>query len=132
METQNLLNDLLVVVIIPLLGILTKYIVAFLQSKIDDVRATKEIKDNQILSNAMLQIEKSLSKCIDATTQSFVSELKKNGTFTEDNFEKAFKITKDNFMKTLTEEKKEIIKTVYTDIDVFIRMYVESYLKENK
>ena len=130
MDIQEILNELLLVIIIPLLGILTKYIVSFLQVKVDDLKSQKEIKDNAILQKYVDEIEEVIVKSIKTTNSTFVDNLKKNGTWSKENFETAFNMTKDSVMKLLTDEKKELIKSMYEDIDTYLKATIEAYIAD--
>ena len=128
MELQEFLNELLTVVIIPMILVLGKYTVNLLKSKIDDLKSQKEIKDNTLVQKYIDNIEDIIIKAIKTTNQEYTDVLKANGTWKKENFETAFDKTKTSVMKLLTEENKELIKTIYGDIDEFIKTEIESYI----
>ena len=98
MDIQTFLNELLTVVIIPLILILGKYAINLLNAKVEEIKVNKQIKDNKYTQEYIDKIEETLIRCIDTTTETFVKELKKNGTFTKDNWEIAFNKTKESFL----------------------------------
>lgn len=128
MDIQTFLNELLTVVIIPLILILGKYAINLLNAKVEEIKVNKQIKDNKYTQEYIDKIEETLIRCIDTTTETFVKELKKNGTFTKDNWEIAFNKTKESFLTLLTEEKLNYVESIYNDVDKYIEVTIEHYL----
>ena len=130
MDLQQFLSELLIVVIIPLMGVLTKYLVTLIQGITDDLKVQKDIKNNVLIKGYIEDIETIIIKAVETTNQEYTNVLKANGEWSKENFRTAFNITKDKVMKLLTEENKELIKTIYNDIDSYIETVVESYISK--
>lgn len=130
MDLQQFLSELLIVVIIPLMGVLTKYLITLIQGITDDLKVQKDIKNNALIKEYIDDIETIIIKAVETTNQEYTNVLKANGEWSEDNFRTAFNITKDKVLKLLTEENKELIKTIYNDIDSYIETVVESYISK--
>ena len=130
MDLQQFLSELLIVVIIPLMGVLTKYLVTLIQGITDDLKVQKDIKNNVLIKGYIEDIETIIIKAVETTNQEYTNVLKANGEWSKENFRTAFNITKDKVMKLLNEENKELIKTIYNDIDSYIETVVESYISK--
>ena len=76
--TTALITQIVQVCLLPLLGILVKYLVDFLSVKRDELKSktSSEIADKYID-----MIYETVSMCVIATNQTYVDSLKKAGTF---------------------------------------------------
>ena len=78
---MTILIQIFQVCIIPLLGVLTAWLCAFVNTKIDEIenRTTDTIQKKYLdmLNNTIVD-------CIEATNQTYVDALKKEGTFTKE------------------------------------------------
>lgn len=81
MEWMDMLQQILEVCVIPLLGILTAYIVKFVNVKKDELKATT---DNTTAQKYMDMIAQTVTDCVIATNQTYVEALKKDNAFTEE------------------------------------------------
>jgi hypothetical protein len=69
---------------------------------------------------------------VDTTSQTYVDALKKAGNFTEESQKIAFSKTFETVKALLDEETKTLLETAYTDLDKWIEVQVESYIKAKK
>ena len=129
MEWLPLLYQILEVCVIPLLGILTAYIVKFInaksteiQNKIDDDTADKYI--------AMLA--DTISACVIATNQTYVETLKKQNAFTAEAQKEAFNLTFNAIMAVLTDDAKSYLTEIYGDLTAYITNKIEAEVNMNK
>ena len=129
MELLPLLYQILEVCVIPLLGILTAYIVKFInaksteiQNKIDDDTADKYI--------AMLA--DTISACVIATNQTYVETLKKQNAFTAEAQKEAFNLTFNAIMAVLTDDAKSYLTEIYGDLTAYITNKIEAEVNMNK
>jgi hypothetical protein len=83
----NLLQDILEVCIIPLLGVLTAYLVTFIKSKSEELRNKT---DNEITDKYIQMLSQTITDCVIATNQIYVEALKKDNAFTKDAQKEAF------------------------------------------
>lgn len=78
---MTILIQIFQVCIIPLLGVLTAWLCAFVNIKIDEIKNrtadTTQKKYLDMLNNTIVD-------CIEATNQTYVDALKKEGTFTKE------------------------------------------------
>ena len=78
MTTVELITQIMEIVVIPLLGILTTYIVKLVNAKINEISSTK---DNELEQKYLNMLNETITKCVIATTQTYVEALKKEGKF---------------------------------------------------
>ena len=129
MEWLPLLYQILEVCVIPLLGILTAYIVKFInaksteiQNKIDDDTADKYI--------AMLA--DTISACVIATNQTYVETLKKQNAFTAEAQKDPFNLTFNAIKAVLTDDAKSYLTEIYGDLTAYITNKIEAEVNMNK
>jgi hypothetical protein len=73
MDWLDLLYDILKVCVIPMLGILTHYVIKWLQAKETEVL---EKVDNDVADKYIAMLFDTISTCVSATTQTYVESLK--------------------------------------------------------
>lgn len=127
--TQETINLLFQLVLIPILGILTKFIVDWLSAKSLEIqnKVNSDTADKYI---AMLT--DTITNCVVATNQTYVDALKKEGKFDAAAQEIAFQLTKEAVLTILNEEAKNYLSALYGDLDKFISYKIESEVKLNK
>ena len=123
MEWLDLLYQILEVCIIPLLGILTAYIVKYINNKSEEI----QIKvDNDLADKYIILLTDTITSCVIATNQTYVEALKKENAFTTEAQEEAFKKTYDAVMSVLTEDAKEYLTEIYGDLNRIIITKIEA------
>ena len=104
---MELLVQIFQVCIIPLLGILTKYLIDFLNAKRQEINQTigneTAIKYNDMIFNTV-------TDCVIATNQTYVEALKAQGAFDAEAQKVAFQKTLDAILAILTDDAKEYIQ----------------------
>ena len=78
MDWLELLYDVFEVCIIPLLGVLTVYIVKFIQVKSEEIQTLTE---NELIDKYVAIAADTISACVLATNQTYVDTLKAQGKF---------------------------------------------------
>ena len=115
MEWMDMLQQILEVCVIPLLGILTAYIVTFVNVKKEELKATTA---NATAQKYMDMIAQTISDCVIATNQTYVEALKKDNAFTEEAQKKAFEDTYQAVLAILSDDAKEYIAESFGDIQI--------------
>ena len=129
MEWLNLLYDILDVCIIPLLGILTAYIVKYINAKSAEI----QIKvDNDMADKYIGMLADTISACVIATNQTYVESLKKQNAFTAEAQKEAFNLTFNAVMAVLTDEAKSYLTAVYGDLTAYITNKIEAEVNISK
>ena len=129
MEWMALLYQILELCIIPLLGILTTYIVKYINKKSDEIQVKV---DNDTADKYIAMVTKTISECVIATNQTYVEALKKDNAFTSEAQKEAFKQTYDAVMAILTEDAKAYLAEIYGDVCVYITNKIEAEVSANK
>lgn len=126
---MELLQQLFELVLFPLMGIGTVYLIALISNKIKQI---KQNTDNDLLDKYLSMLENTITDCVIATTQTYVDSLKKQGAFDADAQKVAFTKTYTNVMKILTEDAKEYLEQALGDLESYIYNKIESEVALNK
>ena len=129
MDWLNLLADIFEVCIIPLLGVLTAYIVKYIQVKSAEI--TKNT-DNTLIDKYTGMLADTISACVLATNQTYVEALKKQGKFDAEAQKIAFNMTLDAVMNILNEDAKEYLSEAFGDLNSYIASQIEASININK
>lgn len=126
---MELLSQIFEVCIIPLLGVLTTFLVRYINAKmktlVDTISDEKQKKYIEMLNNT-------ITDCVIATTQTYVDTLKKQGKFDKEAQEQAFLMTFNAVSDLLTEESKKYLNEAIEDLDLYIKQKIESEVNINK
>ena len=126
---MELLSQIFEVCIIPLLGVLTTFLVRYINAKMkvlaDTTNDEKQKKYIEMLNNT-------ITDCVIATTQTYVDTLKKQGKFDKEAQEQAFLMTFNAVSSLLTEESKKYLNEAIEDLDLYIKQKIESEVNINK
>ena len=117
------------VVVIPLLGILTAYVVKIVNAKLEEVSANRK---NELEKKYIDMLNDTISDCVIATTQTYVESLKKQGSFDAEAQKKAFNQTYGAVMGILSEEAKKYLNEAIGDLNLYITQKIEAEVKINK
>jgi H+/gluconate symporter-like permease len=132
----RLLSDIFEVCIIPLMGILTAYAVAYLKAKKEEILAkiatNKTQEEKELASKYLSMVEKTVTDCVMATNQTYVDSLKQEGKFDSEAQKTAFNKTLDAVLAILTDDAKEYLTQIFGDLNVYLTNLIESQVKINK
>lgn len=126
---MTLLTQIMEVVVIPLLGILTAYVVKIVNAKLEEVSANRK---NELEKKYINMLNDTISDCVIATTQTYVESLKKQGSFDADAQKEAFNQTYNSVMDILSEEAKKYLNEAIGDLNLYITQKIEAEVKINK
>jgi hypothetical protein len=129
MEWLPLLYEILEVCIIPLLGILTAYVVKFINIKSVEIQNKVE---NDNADKYIGMVADTVSACVIATNQTYVEALKKQNAFTAEAQKEAFNLTYNAVMAILTEEAKAYLAEIYGDVAAYITNKIEAEVNISK
>ena len=112
--------------VIPLLGILTKWVCSYFNKKMKEL----EIKaNNETFSKYFTMLADTINKCVSATNQTYVDTLKKEGKFDLEAQKTAFNMTKEAVLNILSEESLTYLKSILGDLDTYIDNLIEANVK---
>lgn len=129
MDWLQLLYKILEVCIIPLLGVLTIYVVNFIKAK--EMEINNKI-DNDILEKYISMVSMTIQDCVAATTQTYVDSLKASGAFDAAAQKIAFEKTYTSVMNILTEDAKQYLTEAFGDLNIYITNCIEAEVKAQK
>ena len=129
MDFQTLIPIIFQVCLIPLLAILTKYLVAWIQIKTKELTDTK---DNEMFTKYMTLLSDTVINCVVTTNQTYVNTLKEQGKFDAEAQKEAFNKTYEAVMRILTDDAKKYLSEVLGDLDLYINTMIESQVNFQK
>lgn len=122
MDWLTLVIQIIEVCIIPLLGLLTGYLIDYIKTKTNSAKLDKYVD----------MLNDTITECVLATKQTYVETLKKNGNFDEAAQKEAFEKTKQAVMNILSADAKEYLTTVYGDLNAYVNQKIESEVNLTK
>lgn len=128
MDWLELLNQIFDVCIIPLLGILTTYVVKFIQTKSDEI---ENKVDSELTRKYIDMLSDTISNCVIATNQTYVEALKNQNAFNAEAQREAFRMTYESVMSLLTCEAKEYLSAAYGDLSEYVKYRIEAEVNKN-
>ena len=129
MEWLLLLADIFEVCIIPLLAVLTTYLVKYIQVKSAEITTQS---DNVLVDKYTTMLADTISACVLATNQTYVESLKKQGAFDVEAQKVAFNMTLEAVMNILSDEAKEYLSEAFGDLNSYITSQIEASVNVNK
>ena len=125
----QMLSQIFEVCVIPLLGILTAYLVQYIATKKD---ALIKQNDNALAAKYITMLSKTITDCVIATNQTYVDSLKSQGKFDAEAQKKAFNMTLTAVLSILNDEAKEYLTAIYGDLNTYITKQIEAAVIKNK
>ena len=129
MEWLPLLYQILEVCVIPLLGILTAYIIKYINAKSSEIQNQV---NNDTADKYIAMLADTITACVMATNQTYVEALKKENAFTKEAQQEAFNLTYNAVMAVLTEDAKRYLTEVYGDLTTYITNKIEAEVNISK
>ena len=117
------------VCVIPLLGILTKFLVDYLTAKRNEINSKTDNETAQKYTNMIYQ---TVVDCVIATNQTYVDSLKKSGSFDEAAQKEAFNRTMNAIMTILSDDAKEYITEATGDLNTYLTQLIEAEVNKRK
>lgn len=129
MDWAILLPKIIEVVLIPLFGYLTAYLIKYFKAKSASLGA--EIEDTT-LQKYLALLTDTVVTCVETTNQTYVDTLKKAGSFDKEAQKEAFKQTYEAVLSILTEDAKIYLTEAVGDFELFLTNKIEAAVKESK
>ena len=127
--TSELLTKIFQVCIIPLLGVLTTFIIKWINVKSDQIQKNN---DNTLANKYIQMLTDTINSCVIATNQTYVESLKKQGKFDAEAQKQAFEQTTQAVLTILSQEAKDYLANIYGDLDKYISEKIEASVNINK
>lgn len=129
MDYMALLQQVFQVCIIPLLGILTTFLVTFIKKKIGEIQ---EKSDNEVFNKYMEMLKDTVVECVIATNQTYVDALKDKDAFDEAAQQEAFKRTYNAVLEILGKDITDYLNNSMGDLNTYIIKLIEAQVNKNK
>ncbi len=129
MNYLELLQQIFEVCIIPLLGVLTTFLVKFINNKSSEIKSKTE---NELIINYINLLNNTISECVIATNQTYVNYLKQEGKFDINAQKEAFRLTYEAVLNILNEESKIYLKQAFGDLTNYIKQQIEDEVNLHK
>lgn len=128
-ELQGFLQTIWQICIIPLLTVLTAYLVKFINKKSESLQKTT---DNELYKKYIALLDETITKCVIATNQTYVDALKNKNAFDIEAQKEAFKRTYESVMAILSIEAKSYLENAVGDLNAYITKTIEAQVNLNK
>lgn len=115
--------------IIPLLAVLTGYLVQWIKAKTAEA-TEKNQKD--VFDKYITMLGETIAKCVSATNQTYVDALKKAGSFDAEAQKHAFEMTLNAVMNVLGKDAIEYLTAIYGDLTGYLTTLIEAEVKAQK
>lgn len=129
MNWTELISSIFQVCLIPLLGILTKYLVTFISMKAEEM---KQKTSNETAQKYISMASETIMACVLATNQTYVESLKAQGKFDKEAQEIAFNKTLEAVLLLMNDEVKEYITEVFGDLNTYLTTQIEAAVNGTK
>lgn len=124
-----MLMQIIEICIIPLLGILTKYFIDFLNAKRLELQAKT---DSQIDKKYTDMIYQTVVNCVITTNQTYVNSLKNSQSFDAKAQKAAFDKTMDAILTILSDDAKNYIRETTGDLNTYLTQLIEAEVNKRK
>ena len=125
----ELLFQIFELCIVPLLAVLTGYLVQWIKAK-----TTEATEKNQqdVFDKYITMLGETIAKCVSATNQTYVDALKKAGSFDAEAQKHAFEMTLNAVMNVLGKDAIEYLTAIYGDLTGYLTTLIEAEVKAQK
>lgn len=123
MNWLNILPQVFEIIIFPLLGAATIYLVTFIHTKKKELQ---EKTKSEMAKKYLELLDKTISECVIATNQTYVNSLKAQGSFDAAAQKEAFRLTYETVLNILTEDAEMYLKTAVADLHTYITNKIET------
>ena len=129
MNSITLLQQIFEVCIIPLLGVLTAFAVAYIKAKMNELSAAA---GNATEQKYLKMISETITKCVIATNQTYVDSLKNKDAFNKEAQKEAFELTYNAVLDILSDDAKDYIAEAFGDAETYLTTLIEEAVNKNK
>lgn len=124
-----MIKEILEGVLIPLLIILTRYLIVFLNAKRNEL---KEKTNNDLANKYIDMIYTTVTNCVIATNQTYVDALKEQGSFDKAAQVIAFNQTLEAVKRMLSADALNYIHSITEDTDFYLSKLIEASVRDQK
>lgn len=129
MEWMVLLEQIFQLCIVPLLGVLTTFLVTYIKAKTAELNTNNS---NELLTKYLTMLSDTVCDCVIATNQTYVEALKNKNAFDAEAQKVAFEMTYNAVINVLSAEAKDYLTNIYGDLSTYITNMIEAEVNRNK
>lgn len=129
---EELIRNIIYLVLTGVGVAIVKEVLTFINKKIDEVQANKEITNYQKLNQYVDKAQEIINNVVLSVSQTYTDSLKQSGDFDKEAQEQAKNKAIEMANKLITEESKNAIIVLYGDFNAFVDVMIESFVKQNK
>lgn len=126
---NDFIFNVLTYIAIALFYVVSCYVVKYISAKVSEINATTK---NENAKNILEEAEKAIADAVLYTSQTFVDSLKKENLFDADKQKEALNIALSKALKMMSGKSLEFIKATYGDINEWVIVKIEKYVKKSK
>ena len=129
MDWLEILGQVFELLVFPALIAASGYLVSWIHAKKEELKLKTK---NETTNKYIDMLDRTISECVVATTQTYVDALKKEGRFDGEAQKIAFQKTFDAVMDILTDDAKEYLGEAVKDLNAYITNKIEANVKYSK
>lgn len=126
---QEFITQILETVLIPLLIACAGFLIKWLNAKSEELKVQTH---DATLQKYIDLLDSTITKCVNATTQTYVERLKAENAFTKEAQAEAFQRSYNAVMAVLSEEAQLYLAEFYGDLNVYVTNMIEDQVKASK
>lgn len=123
MDWLEILEKVFEIAVFPAISAAAIYFITWLNVKKQEL--LKKTKD-EMTKKYIEMLDKTITECVLATSQTYVEALKKEGTFDVEAQKKAFQLTYDAVFAILTDEAQKYLSEAVNDLGAYITNKIEA------
>lgn len=129
MDWLSILGQVFEILIFPALIAAAGYFVSWVHAKKEELKAKTK---NETTNKYIDMLDKTVTECVMATTQTYVDTLKKEGKFDGEAQKVAFNQTFEAVLAVLTDDAKKYLGEAVGDLTAYINNKIEANVKNTK
>ena len=123
------LKEIFEILIIPILGVVSGFIVMFLKAKAKEIM----LKVNNDTADKYIQMfTETVCTCVITTNQTYVDSLKAQGQFDSNAQKVAFEKTKNAVLAVLADDAKDYLTNMVGDFNAYLDQTIEATVNASK
>lgn len=126
---MQLIAQIFEICIIPILGVLTTFLISWINSKKD---ALKQQTNSETVRKYIDMLDSTITDCVIAMNQTYVNSLKLQGKFDAEAQKKAFNDVYNKVIAILGQDAIEYLNSAIGDLNEYITSKIEKEVSSNK
>lgn len=123
------LKEIFEILVIPILGVVSGFIVMYLQAKAKEIILKVE---NDTADKYIQMFTETVCTCVITTNQTYVESLKAQGQFDAEAQKVAFEKTKNAVLAVLADDAKDYLTNMVGDFNAYLEQTIEATVNASK